>query len=78
MTDPATINARPPDARIDELELHLAHQGQMIEELSKTVTEQWKMIDRLVQRLGLLDNRMRTVEESVPDAKGAEPPPPHY
>lgn len=64
--------------RLDELELHVAHQEKQIEELSKTVSEQWKLIDRLTRRLGLLDDRLKEMEESARDNKQAEPPPPHY
>jgi len=66
------------DKRLDELELHLAHQERQLEELGKTVTQQWKLIDRLTQRLGLLDDRVKEIEENAGDEKLPEPPPPHY
>jgi len=66
------------DKRLDDLELHLAHQEKQLEELSKIVTKQWKLIDRLTQHLGLLNDRMKEIEDSADDVKRPEPPPPHY
>ncbi len=64
-------------ARIDELEIRIAHQDAIIEELNATVTEQWKVIDRLTRQLDKLNDRVSTGEHSAIRA-GDEPPPPHY
>ncbi|PJI54062.1 SlyX protein, partial [Methylobacterium radiotolerans] len=37
--------------RIDRLEMRLTEQDATIEDLNRTVTEQWRVIDRLVRQL---------------------------
>jgi SlyX protein len=73
MTDLETLSAR-----IDELEIHLAHQDQAIDDLNKTISAQWREIEDLTRRLGNLGNRLNVVEESAGEPAPAEPPPPHY
>ena len=64
-------------ARIDRLEIRLTEQDTTIEDLNRTVTEQWRLIDRLVRQVAALGERMD--EASARSAPGApEPPPPHY
>jgi SlyX protein len=63
--------------RIDELEIHLAHQDVMIEDLHKAVAAQQAEIAELTRRLGVLGSRLQAVEENA-DAPPVEPPPPHY
>ena len=38
-------------ARIDELEIRLAHQEQTIEDLNAAITAQWKLIDKLEREI---------------------------
>ncbi|MGU3418393.1 SlyX family protein [Methylobacterium sp. D54C] len=63
--------------RIDRLEMRLTEQDATIEDLNRTVTEQWRVIDRLVRQL---DTLREQVEEAAARAapRGPEPPPPHY
>ncbi len=63
--------------RIDRLEMRLTEQEATIEDLNRTVTEQWRVIDRLVRQLAALREQ---VEEAAARAapRGPEPPPPHY
>jgi SlyX protein len=63
--------------RIDRLEMRLTEQEATIEDLNRTVTEQWRVIDRLVRQLAALHEQ---VEEAAARAapRGPEPPPPHY
>lgn len=65
------------DTRIDRLEIRLTEQDATIEDLNRTVTEQWRVIDRLVRQLDILREQ---VEEAAARAapRGLEPPPPHY
>ena len=65
-------------ARIDGLEMHMAHQDQTIEDLNATITEQWKQIEDLTYRLTRLSEQVREVESSTGVGDGPEPPPPHY
>lgn len=64
-------------ARIDRLEMRLTEQDATIEELNRTVTEQWRLVDRLVGHVRALREQ---VEEAAARAapRGPEPPPPHY
>ena len=65
-------------ARIDALEIHIAHQDQAIEDLNATITDQWKQIEDLAYRVSRLGEQMREAENSAGVADGTEPPPPHY
>ncbi len=64
--------------RIDELEIHLAHQDEMLEDLHKAVAAQQTEIAELTRRLGALGSRLRAVEENTDAPPPVEPPPPHY
>lgn len=65
-------------ARIDGMEMHIAHQDQTIEDLNATITEQWRQIEDLTYRLTRLSEQVREVESSTGVSDGLEPPPPHY
>ncbi|MFX5464898.1 SlyX family protein, partial [Acinetobacter baumannii] len=45
MTDTSLTN------RIDALEMRIAYQDETIEDLNKTITAQWKEIDRLTREI---------------------------
>ena len=64
--------------RIDALEMRLMHQDEIIEDLNKTVIDQWKQIDLLARRLQRLGDRLEAAKEDVGADAGREPPPPHY
>ena len=72
MTDPEAINAR-----IEALEVRVAYQDQVIEDLNQTVIAQWKQIDALKRQLNEVVDRVQEVEDSSAP-RGPEPPPPHY
>lgn len=63
--------------RLEKLEELAAFQERAIEELSGTVTEQWKQIETLRRELARLGAQLAEVEAhaTVPQR---EPPPPHY
>jgi SlyX protein len=65
-------------ARLDALETRLAYQDEVIEDLNKTVTAQWKEIDRLTREVGTLSERVARAEEGGGGDAADEPPPPHY
>ncbi len=64
-------------ARIERLEELAAFQERAIEELSATLTDQWKQMQSLKRELANLGAQLAEVEaaSSVPQR---EPPPPHY
>lgn len=65
-------------ARIDELEIHLAHQDQIIDDLNAALSRQWTEIESMSRLLAKLGDRVHLVEEQSGEAAPAEPPPPHY
>jgi SlyX protein len=65
--------------RVDALEIRLAYQDQIIEDLNAAVTDQWKQIDGLTRRIEGLVDRVREAENRAASGSGPpEPPPPHY
>lgn len=64
--------------RLDNLEIHVAHQNETIEALNQITEKQWREIDRLSRSLEKMTGRLQAVEESVPGPSGPEAPPPHY
>ncbi|MBD2749052.1 SlyX family protein [Microvirga sp. BT688] len=72
MTDPDAANAR-----IEALEVRVAYQDQVIEDLNQTVIAQWKQIDALRRQLNEVLDRVEEVEDST-GPRSPEPPPPHY
>ncbi|MGF9762826.1 SlyX family protein [Microvirga sp. 0TCS3.31] len=73
MTDPEAIIAR-----IEALEVRVAYQDQVIEDLNQTVIAQWKQIDALKRQLNEVVDRVQEVEDSSGGPAAPEPPPPHY
>lgn len=64
--------------RIDALEMRLVHQDEIIEDLNKTVIQQWKQIDLLIHRVTRLGDRLEAAKEGAGPDPQREPPPPHY
>lgn len=62
--------------RIDRLEMHVAEQQQMLDDLSDVLAQQTKDIDRLRKRLEQSDDRIAELEAGLP-APGNDKPP-HY
>jgi len=71
-------DAEEMQARLDTLEAHIAHQDQVLEELSDVATKQWSEITALKERLERLNNRFQEMEAGIDDAPEEEPPPPHH
>ena len=65
-------------ARLDALEMRVAHQDRALDELNAALTAQWATIDRLTRQAALLQERVREAEARAADATPGEPPPPHY
>lgn len=64
--------------RIDEMEIHLAHQDQVIDDLNTVIARQWNEIEAMSRRLAKLGDRVHVVEEHGGEPAPVEPPPPHY
>ena len=65
-------------ARIEKLETLLAFQDEAMEDLSKTVTDQWKIIEALKRELAGLGAQVREVETHPALSVTPDAPPPHY
>jgi SlyX protein len=73
MTDP-----NPVDAWIEALEVRIAYQDQVIEDLNQTVIAQWKQIESLRRQFAEVLDRVQDVEDNAGGPAAPEPPPPHY
>jgi SlyX protein len=65
-------------ARIEALEVRVAYQDKVIEDLNQTVIDQWKKIDGLRRQLNEVLDRVQEVEDHAGGPSAPEPPPPHY
>jgi SlyX protein len=72
------MNEAETASRIVALEVRVAHQDRVIEDLNASVTEQWKQIDALAKQVERMADRLRRMEDNVPAPDTPEPPPPHY
>ena len=70
-------DAEPVDTRIEQLETRIAYQDHTIEDLNKSVTEQWRQIEALGKQVERMAARLQQVEDNAAP-RSAEPPPPHY
>ncbi len=62
------------ETRIEQLEMTLAHQDQMIEDLNGVVLSQREEIDRLTRRLNKLMSRVDALEDAAPGPEANKPP----
>lgn len=65
-------------ARIDTLEMRIAYQDDVIEDLNKVIVEQWSKFDQMLGRLERLESRIRDSQDNAGQDGYDEPPPPHY
>jgi SlyX protein len=73
MTDADAVSAR-----IEALEVRVAYQDQVIDDLNQAVIAQWKQIDSLKRQLNEVLDRVQGVEDNAGARAAPEPPPPHY
>lgn len=62
-----------PD-RLTALEMRIAEQDRVIDELSGEIAGQWTLIERLRRQVELLSERFLSLEEALPPAVAARPP----
>lgn len=63
--------------RIIQLEETIAHQAKTIEELSDQLSEQWKVVEQVRNKLDRLTERFLSLEEQSLDTPAITRPP-HY
>lgn len=67
--------AKSDPARLDELEIIVAHQARTIEDLNETVIRQGREIERLERLTEAMVKRFQAVEEQVlPEIPVTKPP----
>jgi SlyX protein len=71
-----TTSMTPTD-RLDALEMRIVHQDETIDDLNATVTEQWKVIDKLTREVKALTERLASANQAPP-RDSREEAPPHY
>ena len=60
--------------RLDQLEIHVAEQQQMLDDLSEVLTRQTKEIEALKTRLSQSDGRIAELEAGLPSPGNEKPP----
>ena len=65
------------DARIERLEIDLAHANRTIDDLNSVVVEQGKQVDRLTRLLAQMTDQVEELAEHVLPAHRIDKPP-HY
>ena len=63
--------------RLQELEIHAAHQEETIQELSDTTRRAWVELEAMQARLNRLRDRLATLEAG-PGPSSSQERPPHY
>ncbi len=66
------------DKKITELEIHVSHQEQTIEDLNQVMLSQQEKIDELRSELLRLERAFKDLSSSVAKDISEESPPPHY
>ena len=64
--------------RIDELEIHVAHQDKAIDGLSEISITQWSEIKTLQNKLKHLKNKLQDMEDENNNPSDKEALPPHF
>lgn len=66
------------EERIIDIEMKLAHQEDLVDELNQTVYRQQKKIEELEMLLGALAKRFRELSQAGQERGAADEKPPHY
>ncbi|NKB21139.1 MAG: SlyX protein [Alphaproteobacteria bacterium] len=64
--------------RLDTLEVRIAHQDQIIDELSQVSAKQWSEISGLNEQIDLLKNKLQELENGLTSPPDQDVPPPHF
>lgn len=66
------------DNRLHALEARIAHQDNVIEDLSDVLAKQWKEISQLNGRIDYLKRKLQELEDGIEASPPGDKPPPHY
>lgn len=78
MTRVPETTAQALGARIDTLEMRVAYQDQVIEDLNNVIVGHWNRFDQLQGQIARLETRIREGQDNAGRSIDDEPPPPHY
>lgn len=65
-------------AKIQDLEIAIAHQDKVIAELSDVMNDQWREIEVLKKQLIRTNNKIDELEQSATPQNEADVKPPHW
>lgn len=65
-------------ARIEALEIRLAHQDAAVDELTRTLLDQERQLKEQAESLRRLERQLRATAPSLIATRDEETPPPHY
>jgi len=66
------------EARIDALEMRVAYQDRMIDDLNTVIVAQWSKIDQALGLIARLEARLRDAQEGAEPEGEPDRRPPHY
>ena len=66
------------EEKLIDLEIRFAHQQDHIDKLDDVIYRQQQMMDKLEQKIALLEKRLKTMGESNILKPEEDSPPPHY
>lgn len=65
-------------ARLDDLEIRIAHLERGVQELSDVLVRQQKELNRAIERNQILSDRLAALQEGDAEAAAVTERPPHY
>ncbi len=72
------LSSQDIEGRLEELETRLVFQDQELQALNDVIIRQQKQIDRLVEQVSVLKDKLQDMAPSLVVAQSEETPPPHY
>jgi SlyX protein len=66
------------ESRLTDLEIHVMHQENTIQELNDVVMEQQRMISLLLKEIQSIKDQLKALDPSINRLLSEEEPPPHY
>ena len=66
------------EERLEKIEIKIAYQEDLIEELNKTIYQQQKKLERLEAKCEALAKHIASLYESVNESTSVDERPPHY
>ena len=67
-----------PIERLNTLEVRIANQELLIDELSEVTAKQWSEIEALNGQIDYLKGKLQVLEDGINNPPDKEAPPPHF